>query len=88
MTPDDFLTGLRAFVIDENATHYDAFYSSFPPEHASTPFLKGMIALYTELRPDQRAVLAQMYRKVAVEAVGNTLSVIVDQGLRPRRCRI
>jgi len=80
MTRDEFLTGLRAVVIDANATHYDALYADFPLEQAKTPFLKGMVALYAELSPDQRAVLARMYRKVAAEAVSNTLSVL-DHGL-------
>lgn len=79
MTPDDFIVRLRSFVLDSNATYYDEFYSTFPPERADTPFLKGMVELYAGLSPEHRDVLAQMYRKVASEAVGNTLTFI-DEG--------
>ena len=57
MAPDEFIAGLRAFVIDANATHYDEFYSTFPPEHADTPFLKGVVKLYADLSPEQRDVV-------------------------------
>ena len=75
---------LRAFVIDANATWYDEFYSTFPPERADTPFLQGVTKLYADLSPEQREVLAQLLRKVAVEAVGNTLSVIDGGPMRLR----
>lgn len=78
MSPDDFIACLRAFVLDSNATYYDEFYTRDWTGRADTPFLKGVVQLYADLSPDQRDVLAQLLRKVAAEALCNTLSQIDD----------
>jgi hypothetical protein len=75
MNPDDFITDLRAFVIDANATHYDDLYTRDWSKAEQAPFIEGVTKLYADLSPEQREVLAMVLRKVAAEASGTLLLI-------------
>jgi hypothetical protein len=80
VTAADFITDLRAFVIDANATWYDDFYTRDWSKGVDTPFLQGVTKLYADLSLEQREVLTMLLRKVAAEASGNTLDFIESRG--------
>lgn len=49
MTPDEFVAGLRAGVIEENLTIYKRLFGENTPDDAEDPYWKRALALFGEL---------------------------------------
>jgi hypothetical protein len=63
-------------VVEENSEAYQDIFTSTSPEGASDPYWRKALTLYNSLLPDQRTVLFEIIRQVAVDTTSNVLGVI------------
>jgi hypothetical protein len=76
MTPQDFASQLNAAVVEENMATYRSLFINTRIEQASDPYWKRALSLFHELSPEQREILLEIVRQVAVDATANVLGVI------------
>lgn len=76
MTPKDFAVAIKQSVIEENLAVYRDIFVQTSPEDASDPYWKRALVLYSSLPPDQRPVIFEIMRQVAVDTTSNVLGVI------------
>ncbi len=76
MSPQEFVWQLNAFVVEESTATYRDLLFNTRAEQASDPYWKRVLTLFSELTPDQREVLLELTRQVAIDATANVLGVI------------
>ncbi|MBI3204444.1 MAG: transposase [Myxococcales bacterium] len=76
MTPEAFVAALRAAVIEENVDTYRELLASTSPETATDAYWRRALAFYRVLDEDQRAVLLDIMRQVAIDTVSNVLGIL------------
>jgi hypothetical protein len=81
MNPHDFVSQVRASVVDENVATYRTLLETTPAASASDPYWRGLLGLHDRLSEVDRRVLRGVMRQVAVDTVSNLLAII-DGALR------
>lgn len=76
MSPQEFVSKLHAVVVEESAATYRDLLCHTRAEQASEPYWKRVLTLFSELTPEQRDVLLELTRQVAIDAAANVLGVI------------
>jgi hypothetical protein len=76
MTPESFVSKLSATVVEENNAIYRALLLDTDPSEASDPYWKRVLTVFNDLNADQREVLVELTRQVAIDATANVLGVI------------
>jgi hypothetical protein len=76
MSPQEFVWQLNAFVVEESTATYRDLLFNTRAEQASDHYWKRVLTLFSELTPDQREVLLELTRQVAIDATANVLGVI------------
>lgn len=76
MTPKEFAAILMKSIVEENTETYQDIFASTSPEGASDPYWKRALALYRDLSADQRPILFEIMRQVAVDTTSNFLGAI------------
>lgn len=76
MSPQDFVWQLNAVVVEESTATYRDLLFNTDADKASDPYWKRVLTLFSELPPEQREVLLELTRQVAIDATANVLGVI------------
>ncbi|MBV8157559.1 MAG: hypothetical protein JO278_07880 [Dyella sp.] len=76
MTPESFVSKLNAAVVEESNATYRALLLNTDPSEAPDPYWKRVLTVFGDLDPDQREVLIELTRHVAIDTVANVLGVI------------
>jgi len=76
MSPQEFVSQVRASVVDENIATYRTLLESTSPESASDPYWRALPALHRRLSGDDRKVLYAVMRQVAVDTLSNLFAAI------------
>jgi len=63
-------------VVKENVEVYQDMFTSVSSDGASDPYWKRALTLYEALSHDQRSVLFEIMRQVAVDTTSNVLGII------------
>jgi hypothetical protein len=90
MSPQEFVFQLNAVVVEENVATYRRLLLNTPIDLASDPYWRRVVKLCSELNADQREVLLELTRQVAIDTTANVLGVVdgvcpigdLDYGLR------
>jgi len=76
MTPDDFVSRLRAAVVEENTKLYSQLFANTPAADASDEYWRRALSLFNDLSADQQKVFLEVVRQVAADTTSNILGVI------------
>lgn len=76
MSPNEFARALMQSVVEENVEAYQDIFTNTSSDGASDPYWKRALILYDALSRDQRSVLFEIMRQVAVDTTSNVLGVI------------
>jgi hypothetical protein len=76
MTPESFVSKLNVAVVEENSAIYRAILLNTDPSGASDPYWKRVLTVFSDLNSDQREVLIELTRQVAIDTTANVLGVI------------
>ncbi|GLQ97300.1 hypothetical protein [Dyella mobilis] len=76
MTPESFVSKLNVAVVEENNAVYRALLLNTDSSRASDPYWKRVLAVFNDLNSDQREVLIELTRQVAIDTAANVLGVI------------
>ena len=76
MTPEDFVSKVRAAVVQEIATTYRDLFESSAPEGASDAYWKRALTLHRSLSEADRAVLFEIMQQVSVDTVSNLFGIL------------
>jgi hypothetical protein len=76
MTPESFVWKLNAAVVENNHAIYRTLLLNTDPREASDPYWKRVLTVFSNLSADQREVLIELTRQVAIDTTANVLGVI------------
>jgi hypothetical protein len=76
MTPQDFISQIRATVVQQNAVIYKGLFESTRPEAARDPYWKRALTLHRSLSESDRAVLMEIIRQVTTDTVSNLFAIL------------
>ena len=87
MTPDEFVSGLKAEIVDRTMDDYHAFYRDFDRAKVAGDRVYGpAFELYDSLPEDKRKVYMDMLRQAMIDAVSGVLAVLDDvHRLKPQQ---
>jgi hypothetical protein len=75
-TPKEFVSQLRATVIDENVAIYRDLFVGTSVESASDLYWRRALIMFKSLSPEQQKVFFDVVRQVAVDTTSNILGII------------
>lgn len=76
MRAKDFVTRLRAGIVDENVAIYRDLFSNASLAGASDPYWRRALVLFNSLTSQQKEVFLEVLRQVAVDTTANILGVL------------
>ncbi|MFC5526235.1 hypothetical protein ACFPPA_10825 [Rhodanobacter ginsengisoli] len=76
ISPQDFVSQLHAAVVEVSTATYRDLLFNTRADQASDPYWKRVLTLFGELTPEQREVLLELTRQVAIDATANVLGII------------
>jgi hypothetical protein len=76
MTPEGFISKLHTVVVEENSATYRKLLLHTDPCEAPDPYWKRVLTVFRDLNADQREVLLELTRQVAIDATANVLGII------------
>ncbi|AHX14776.1 hypothetical protein [Dyella jiangningensis] len=76
MTPESFVWKLHATVVEDNHAIYRALLLNTDPKDAFDPYWKRVLTIFSDLSAEQREVLIELTRQVAIDTTANVLGVI------------
>jgi hypothetical protein len=79
MSPENFVSEIRAAVVEQNSAIYKDLFESTSVESASDPYWKRALALYASLSDSDRKVLFEIMRQATVDTISNVLGILDGQ---------
>lgn len=76
MTPEVFVSQVRAVIVQQNFTLYKDLFETIRSDAASDDYWKRALALHRSLSETDRSVLFEIMRQVAVDTVSNLLGIL------------
>ena len=76
MNTEVFVSGLREAVVEENIAIYRQIFSETALSSATDPYWQRALHLYANLTVEEREVLFEIMKQVAMDTVSNVLGVI------------
>lgn len=76
MKPEEFVSSLKAYVVDENVDLYAETFRSTDRNRVSDEYWRAVLALFDSLDDESKDLLLRIIKQVAVDTVSNVLGVL------------
>lgn len=76
MTSKDFVSQVRASIVEDNVAAYRELLTSTQREQARDPYWRSLQGLHGRLSPADRDVLYALMRQVTVDAISSLFAII------------